>query len=184
MLDSYSGGWAVLLVGALECISVGWFYGKIIFLQLKNSDSKKLTICINLKLRIQAYEERYFNYDRRGLDQTKDFLHLEALLDDHKSFVTLGKFQNIIIGYLLNDFIFITEIRIQAVVALSFRDINPLQSGKYTYPYWSLVLGQFITASTLSGVIFWAAGYIIYYVVKKKVKTKKTIIYFEIYNFK
>lgn len=28
MFDAYSGGWAVLLVGALECISVGWFYSK------------------------------------------------------------------------------------------------------------------------------------------------------------
>ena len=27
ILDTYSGSWAVLLLGALECISVSWFYG-------------------------------------------------------------------------------------------------------------------------------------------------------------
>ena len=29
LLDTYSGSWAVLLVGAVECISVSWCYGKI-----------------------------------------------------------------------------------------------------------------------------------------------------------
>lgn len=27
IFNSYAGDWAVLLVGALECISVSWFYG-------------------------------------------------------------------------------------------------------------------------------------------------------------
>ena len=27
IFDTYSGNWAVLLVGALECISISWFYG-------------------------------------------------------------------------------------------------------------------------------------------------------------
>ena len=25
--DNYSGNWAILLIGALECISITWFYG-------------------------------------------------------------------------------------------------------------------------------------------------------------
>jgi SNF family Na+-dependent transporter len=28
IVDNYSGSWAVLLTGALECISITWFYGK------------------------------------------------------------------------------------------------------------------------------------------------------------
>lgn len=26
--DNYSGNWAILLIGVLECVSVTWFYGK------------------------------------------------------------------------------------------------------------------------------------------------------------
>lgn len=27
IFDKYSGGWAILLIGALECICIGWVYG-------------------------------------------------------------------------------------------------------------------------------------------------------------
>jgi hypothetical protein len=27
IIDSYSGGWAVFIVGAFEAVSVAWFYG-------------------------------------------------------------------------------------------------------------------------------------------------------------
>lgn len=27
IFDTYSGNWAVLIVGLLECISISWFYG-------------------------------------------------------------------------------------------------------------------------------------------------------------
>ena len=26
--DKFSGGWAILMIGALECICIGWVYGK------------------------------------------------------------------------------------------------------------------------------------------------------------
>jgi len=28
LMDKHSGGWALLLIGAIECIAVGWVYGK------------------------------------------------------------------------------------------------------------------------------------------------------------
>jgi solute carrier family 6 amino acid transporter-like protein 5/7/9/14 len=28
VMDDYSGGWNVLLIAILECISIGWVYGK------------------------------------------------------------------------------------------------------------------------------------------------------------
>lgn len=28
MLDDYAAGWALFLIGFVECVSVGWFYGK------------------------------------------------------------------------------------------------------------------------------------------------------------
>jgi SNF family Na+-dependent transporter len=28
IMDDYSGGWNVLLIAILECISIGWVYGK------------------------------------------------------------------------------------------------------------------------------------------------------------
>ena len=28
LMDTYTGGWAILLIGLVECIAVGWIYGK------------------------------------------------------------------------------------------------------------------------------------------------------------
>ena len=29
LMDTYCGGWGLLIIGLLECISLGWIYGKI-----------------------------------------------------------------------------------------------------------------------------------------------------------
>jgi len=42
-----------------------------------------------------------------------------------------------------------------------FIQTTPIESADYKFPYWSHILGQFITASTLSGVVFWALGVLI-----------------------
>ena len=32
IMDTYSGGWSILFIAIFECISVGWIYGKVLFL--------------------------------------------------------------------------------------------------------------------------------------------------------
>ena len=58
------------------------------------------------------------------------------------------------------------------LTGLTFKDSKPLEFKNYTFPYWTYVLGQLITASTASGVIFWA----IYLVVDSLFIHKKPLI--------
>jgi len=36
-----------------------------------------------------------------------------------------------------------------------FKDLKPIELDYYKFPYWTHVLGQFISASTLAGVVLW-----------------------------
>jgi hypothetical protein len=60
------------------------------------------------------------------------------------------------------------------LVVLSFRDLAPISLKNYTFPYWTHILGELITASTLSGVVFWA----IYAVIDAIFINKKVFLYF------
>lgn len=47
---------------------------------------------------------------------------------------------------------------LQGLTVLVFIQTQPIEMADYKFPYWSHVLGQFITALTLSGLVFWALG--------------------------
>lgn len=51
---------------------------------------------------------------------------------------------------------FVSPALLLVIVVLVFKDLKQIKLNNYLFPYWTHVLGQLITASTLSGVIFWA----------------------------
>jgi hypothetical protein len=134
LIDTYSGNWAVLIVGALECISISWFYGFANF-------RKDISLMIGKKY------------------------------TDSKLF------------YLWNVcWAVVTPGLLIVLVVLAFRDLKPISLKNYTMPFWTHVLGELITASTLSGFIFWAL-YLIYDAkfVSKKVSSAFSILFID-YN--
>ncbi|CAF0707880.1 unnamed protein product [Brachionus calyciflorus] len=120
LFDSYPGGWAVFIVGALEAISVSWFYGF-------NNMKKDIELMI-------------------GRRYTK-----------HKIFN---------IWFVL--WAVITPGLLIVLVVLAFKDLSILKIGDYTFPYWTHILGEFMTASTLGGFVIWAIWIAIDTVFRKK----------------
>ena len=51
---------------------------------------------------------------------------------------------------------FVSPALLMVIVVLAFKDLKQIKLNNYLFPYWTHVLGQLITASTLSGVVFWA----------------------------
>lgn len=124
ILDTYSSGWAVLLVGALECISITWFYG---FNNFRND--------IQAMLGKKIVRHRLFNVWR-------------------------------ILWAILIPIILLT------LVVLGLKDSKRIISGSYVFPYWTEVLGNLITLSTIIGTIGWIMYAIIdtFFISKKNFK--------------
>lgn len=103
----------MLIVGALECISISWFYG---FGRFK----KDIALMIG------------------------------------------EKYTNNMIFYVWNILWFAVSPGLLIVmVVLLFKDLKVIKLDDYTFPYWTHVLGQLITASTLSGIVVWAGWLVI-----------------------
>jgi solute carrier family 6 (neurotransmitter transporter, glycine) member 5/9 len=132
ILDTYSSGWAVLLVGALECISITWFYG---FNNFRND--------------IQAM---------LGKNITK-----------HKLFNIWKLLWTIIIPIIL---------LILVIFALKDSNKTIIISNTYILPYWTQVLGNLITLSTIVGTIAW----IIYIIIDSLFINKKSIKHYLVPN--
>ncbi|CAF0889150.1 unnamed protein product [Brachionus calyciflorus] len=112
-VDYYAGNWAVFLIGALESISIAWFYG------LENF-KKDLSLMIGEKI-----------------TESKLFY----------------------VWYVC--WFLICPLYLIVLTVLTFINTTPLESGSYAYPFWAHVLGQCMTASTLSGTLFWALWLIV-----------------------
>ena len=50
---------------------------------------------------------------------------------------------------------FISPVLMLVVVVVTFTQISQQTLGDYTFPYWTLVVGQMMTASLLLGIFLW-----------------------------
>lgn len=48
------------------------------------------------------------------------------------------------------------KLQLKVLVVLAFKDLSVIKLGNYTFPNWTHILGEFMTASTLGGFVFWA----------------------------
>ena len=59
---------------------------------------------------------------------------------------------------------------------MAFRELSVIKIGDYTFPNWTHILGEFMTASTIAGFFFWAVWMVInVWFFKKKVKKYENI---------
>ena len=69
---------------------------------------------------------------------------------------------------------------LKGLFIISVIDIKGISSGGYFFPYWTLITGNLISASTLLGIIVWPIYLIILEVgIKKKVNFK---IHYELHS--
>lgn len=127
IFDSYSGNWAILILGLMECMCITWFYG--------------------------------FNNFRADL---------AAMLGER--FVYHWSFN---IWRIL--WTFITPLILATLIVLSFISSKRLGNESYTYPYWSEVLGNCLSASVIAIFIIVAIVTIIKTVFIKKQSWKSLI---------
>ncbi len=68
---------------------------------------------------------------------------------------------NILFYYWDICWVFVTPAMLVALIVLNFITIQPLQLNGYTFPNWSNIFAQILTASGLFGVVIWAVYLVI-----------------------
>lgn len=66
---------------------------------------------------------------------------------------------------------------------LAIKDTKLIQLDNYTFPYWSHILGEIITTSTLAGTIIWAVWLVVdaLFINKKVVKFRERNFNFQLF---
>ncbi|CAF0729098.1 unnamed protein product [Brachionus calyciflorus] len=120
IFDTYVGNWTVFLLGALESISIGWFYGF-------NNFRKDLSTMLGTKIT----DSIFFNIFR--------------IL-----------------------WCFLTPVIVLFLMVVSILNYKVIESNGNKFPYWTFIVGNLITFSSLIGVVFWPIYLIITRVYIKK----------------
>lgn len=125
LLDTYLGGFPLLIIGIIEIIVIIFIYG----INYENEDTKRFPACL-----------------------LRGFYHLKS---DIEMMLGINKFTIITFYYFGLTWCLISPLVLLLVTILKAQQYKPITLGSYIYPDWANILGWVVVVFSLSFIPLW-----------------------------